>query len=187
MRLGFFSSSIVVLASLALGCEEPVPPTPQGAFVVNFQQTPGCPHKSHQSVMGSISATERTTLLVDGIKNADITCTVKGADLGPFSVDASIVFEGTEQLYVNVAKIDSKATEAMPAQGNVAFSSFITGEPFSSNQPCNFFIAPAGPSGKGQGVAPGTAWLSFSCPSLVESNNTCALAESYFIVENCTP
>jgi len=187
MRLAFFSSSIFVLATFALGCEEPVPPTPQGAFVVNFQDTgAACPHKSHQSIMGAVTATDRVTLLVDGINGADISCTVKGGDLGPFSVQANIVFEGTELLTLDIEKIDSKASAAMPAQGNVGFSSSVTGgDFFGSNQPCEFFLSPPGPSGTGQGVKAGSAWLSFSCPSMVESNNTCALAESYVVVENC--
>ncbi len=183
MRLGFFSCSILVLATFALGCDEPVPPTPQGAFQVNFVD-PGvdCPHMSHKSTMGTVSQTERTTVLVDGVKEASVACLVSGSGLGPFKLDASLSFEGTEKLQFNVAAIDSKATEAAPAKGNVGFSSLITGKSFSSDQPCDFYIE----SGGGEAVKPGAAWLSFKCPSLVESISTCSLGESYVLIENCT-
>lgn len=188
MRLGFFSCSIFVLATLALGCDEPVPPTPQGAFQVNFFDTgPMCPHKNHKSVMGVLSQTERTTVAVDGVKAAEVGCTVSGDTLGPFTIKANLEFEGTETLTISVDKIDSKATDAAPAQGTVGFASSVTGgDFFGSNQPCDFYIEAAGPSGVGEGVKPGAAWLSFKCPSIVQSTDTCALNESYVLVENCT-
>ena len=95
-------------------------------------------------------------------------------------------FEGTEVLTVAINQIDSKATDAAPAKGSVGYSSAVTaGDFFGSNEPCDFYIEAAGPSGIGQGVKPGSAWLSFRCPSMVESNNTCALNESYLLIENC--
>jgi hypothetical protein len=187
MRLAFLSCSILVLATFALGCEEPVPPTPQGAFLVNFNDLgTECPHKNHQSVMGVITDVNRTTVAVDGIKGADVTCKVSGADLGPFSVTADMSFEGTEVLSLSINQIDSKATDVAPAKGSVGFSSAVTGgDFFGSSEPCDFYIEPAGPSGIGEGVKPGSAWLSFKCPAMVESNNTCALTESYVLIENC--
>lgn len=188
MRLAILSCSTLVLATFALGCEDPVPPTPQGAFMVNFFDTGAeCPHKSHQSAMGVLSSIDRTTIAVDGVKGASVTCSVKGPDLGPFSIEAAYDFEGTEILNVSISKIDSKATEDAPAQGLVGFSSSITGgDFFGSSEPCEFYIEPAGPSGIGEGVKPGSAWLSFKCPTIVESNNTCAINESYVLMENCT-
>jgi len=187
MRLGFFSASIFVLATFALGCEEPIPPTPQGAFAVNFTDTGvDCPHKSHQSAMGIITATDRKEIAVDGVKEAEIDCTVSGAALGPFEISALMRFTGTEVLSVTVPSIDAKATEAAPAKGSVSFKSSITGDVFGSSDPCDFYIEPAGPTGAGEGVKPGAAWLSFKCPTMVESMSTCGLSESYVIIENCT-
>jgi len=187
MRLALLSCSILVLATFGLGCEDPVPPTPQGAFLVNFFDSgASCPHKNHQSVMGIISAIDRTTIAVDGVDEANVTCSVKGAESGPFSVEAAMSFEGTELLNISISKMDSKATEAAPSKGSVGFSSAITGDFFGSDQPCDFYIEAAGPSGIGEGVKPGAAWLSFKCPSMVESNNSCALTESYVLMENCT-
>jgi hypothetical protein len=188
MRLGFFSCSTFVLATFALGCDEPIPPTPQGAFLVNFFDTGAmCPHKSHQSMMGVLNQTDRTTVAVDGVKTAEVSCSVVGGTLGPFAVEASLTFDGTESLTVSVKNIDSKATDIAPAQGSVGYSSSVTGGNFfGSNQPCDFYIEAAGPSGIGEGVKPGSAWLSFKCPSIVESNNTCSLNESYVLMENCT-
>jgi hypothetical protein len=181
MRLGFFSCSIVVLGTFALGCDEPLPPTPQGAFLVNFVD-PGidCPHMSHKSVMGTVSQTARTTVAVDGVQGAEVACSVIGPDLGSVKIDATLKIGGTEILTFNVASIDSKATEAMPAKGYVGFSSVTTGDFFSSDQPCDFYIEPGG-----EAVKPGAAWVSFKCPSMVESTNICALAESYVLIENC--
>jgi len=186
MRLGFFSCSILVLGTFALGCEEPVPPTPQGGFQVNFVDTGAeCPHKSHQSVMGIISQSARTQIAIDGVKGAEIACTVSGKDLGPYTIDANMTFEGTEVLTISVPKIDGKATEAAPAQGSVGFSSAVTGgDFFSSDKPCDFYIEAGGPAGS-EGVKPASAWLSFKCPSIVESNTTCGLGESYVLIENC--
>lgn len=186
MRLGFFSSSILVLATFALGCEEPLPPTPQGAFAVNFSDTGAdCTLKSHQSAMGIITATERKQIAVDLVKEAEIDCSVIGTGLGPFQVSATMRFEGTEFLSVSVPSIDAKATEATPAQGSVGFKSFVTAKLFGSSEPCDFYIEPAGPTGVGEGVKPGAAWLSFSCPTIVESMTTCGIAESYILMENC--
>jgi hypothetical protein len=188
MRLGFFSSSVLVLATFALGCEEPIPPTPQGAFQVNFLDTGAeCPHKSHQSAMGILTEVNRTEIAIDLIKGAEVSCTVSGPDLGPFKVSADMTFDGTEVLTVSIPKIDSKATEMAPAEGSVGFASAITGgDFFGSSGPCQFYIEPAGPSGVGEGVKPGAAWLSFKCDTLVESNNSCALNESYILIENCS-
>lgn len=188
MRLGFLLCSTVVLASFALGCEEPVPPTPTGAFLVNFLDTgAACPQKTHSSTMGVITATAKTTLAVDGVKEADIACSVKGAAAGPFAVEANMTFQGTEILTISVPKIDGKATDVMPAQGSIGFASSITaGDFYSSDQPCDFYIEPAGPSGIGEGLKPGSAWLSFKCPSIVESNSNCGINESYVYIENCS-
>lgn len=186
MRLGFFSSSIIVLATFALGCEEPIPPTPQGAFAVNFSDTGAdCTLKSHQSAMGIITATNRTEIAVDGVKEAEVDCSVIGADLGPFKVSATMRYEGTEFLNVSIPSIDAKATEATPAQGSVGFKSSVTAKLFGSSEPCDFYIEPAGPTGVGEGVKPGAAWLSFKCPTIVESMTTCGLAESHVLMENC--
>lgn len=183
MRLGFFSCSILVLATCTLGCEETVPPIPQGAFLVNFVDSGAdCPHMSHKGVMGVVSQTARTTVLVNNVQGAEVACSVTGKDLGPFKIDANLKFSGTEILTFNVASIDSKATEAAPAKGNVGFASIVTGDFFSSQMPCDFYIEPGG----GEAVKPGAAWLSFKCPNMVESNNTCSLNESYVLVENCT-
>ena len=187
MRLGFFSSSVLVLATFALGCEEPVPISAQGAFAVNFSDTGvDCPHKSHQSAMGIINATDRTQIAVDAVKEAEIKCTVSGPTLGPFKVSSEMRFEGTEVLIVSIPSIDAKATEATPAKGSVGFKSSVTVDFFGTSDPCDFYIEPAGPSGQGEGVKPGAAWLSFKCPTIVESMNSCGLNESYVLMENCT-
>jgi hypothetical protein len=188
MRLGFFSCSTFVLATFAIGCDEPLPPTPNGAFLVNFFDTGAeCPHKSHQGILGVISQTARTTVAVDGIKGAEVGCSVKGPATGPFSIAGDFTFNGTEILTISINAIDGKATEAAPAKGSVGFASAITGGNFfGSNEPCDFYIEAAGTSGVGEGVKPGSAWLSFKCPSMVESNNVCSLNESYVLMENCT-
>ena len=159
MRLGFFSCSIFVLATFALGCDEPVPPTPQGAFLVNFNDLgANCPHKTHQSMMGVINQINRTTVAVNGVNGAEVLCSVKGKPLGPFSIEANLTFDSTETLTVSVNQIDSKATDVAPAHGSIGFASSETGSNFfGSNQPCDFYIEAAGPSGIGEGVKPGSA------------------------------
>ncbi len=187
MRLAFFSCSTFVLATFALGCDEPIPPTPTGAFLVNFTDTgAACTHASHQIRLGVINKTERTTVAVDGVNGAAVTCTVSGKTLGPFSINADLKADGGDTIAISVNQIDSKATAAAPAKGTVVFASSDTaGDLFSSNEPCDFYIEAAGPSGIGQKVEPGSAWLSFKCPSIVQGTEPCALNESYVVIENC--
>jgi len=68
-----------------------------------------------------------------------------------------------------------------PAVGSVSFFSIKTaGDAFSSPE-CNFFFK----EGTGEGVTAGKIWVSFECPSVVESTRTCGLSESHILLENC--
>lgn len=150
-----------------------------------FDNGQACAHKSHQGKMGDIGETERTSIMLDRVGGAEITCSVTGESLGPFSVSATLNLGNVDILQIDIDKIDGKATEAAPAKGSVAYSSSITASSYGATDPCDFYIEPAGPSGVGEGVQPGAAWLSFKCPTIVSGMSTCVMNESYVLVENC--
>jgi len=169
------------LLAFASGCGEEIPPTPQAAFAVNFQDSGAeCPHKSHTTDVGMISGAARTTVLVDGVNGADISCTVSGA--GPFSVNAKVIV-GADGLVITVPAITTGAKKDAPATGGVSFFSATTLKSFNSasDTPCSFYFLDGTP----EGVAPGKAWMAFTCPKMIESMSTCAIGESYVILENC--
>jgi hypothetical protein len=170
------------LLATAFGCSDAIPPTPQGAFLVNFTDNGAeCPHKSHKGEAGVVSEIARTTVIVDGTNGADISCSVTGS--GTFAIKGTVIV-GTDGMNVNVPAINPSATMASPATGQLSYFSFVTaGDAYSSPEdtPCNFYFK----SGTPEGVAAGKVWMSFSCPTVVESNSTCAISESILILENC--
>ncbi|MRG98124.1 hypothetical protein [Polyangium spumosum] len=178
LRVACLAFPLVALALLG-GCSDPVPPTPQGAFSVQFSDTGvDCSIASHRSEAGDIDASKRTTVLVDGVEGASVTCSVSGT--GPFDVSAKIFF-GSDGINLSIPAINVGATEMSPATGALSFFSDRTaGDAFSSSQ-CNFYFK----EGTGQGVAAGKLWVSFACPEVVESQNKCGITESHVIIENC--
>lgn len=50
------------------------------------------------------------------------------------------------------------------------------------DHPCDFYFRD-----KPEGIASGKIWVAFKCPQVIaEGQDTCALAESYALFENCT-
>ncbi|MDC0747678.1 hypothetical protein [Polyangium mundeleinium] len=178
LRAACLAFPLVAFALLG-GCSDPVPPTPQGAFNVQFSKTGAtCPIASHKSEIGTISASTKTAVVIDGVEGATVTCSVSGA--GPFSVSAQLRL-GSDGINLSIPAINVGATEASPATGSLAFFSDRTaGDAFSSSK-CNFYFK----EGTGEGIASGKIWVSFVCPEVVESTNTCGIAESHLILENC--
>jgi hypothetical protein len=180
----------VAIASTSAGCSDPVPPTPQGAWKVNFSQTPNaakCRVMGHSANIGGISETARTAVIPSGGQAiADsgeapvtVTCTVAGA--GPFYVEGS-VNQGARGLEVAISKIDASARESSPAIGSVSYVDEHTVASYRSTE-CKFYFE----EGRTR-IAPGQVWLSFSCPEISAASTlaaTCGLSESYVIFENC--
>ncbi|EYF01829.1 hypothetical protein [Chondromyces apiculatus] len=176
-----------VLSLLVCGCSDPVPPTPRGGFDVNWVDSPveECPIRSHRAQVGSPTATDPGTKLVDGEEGAEIECSVTGA--GPFKVSASAV-QGANILRLNIPSISPSASQAAPASGSVNFrSAELTSGSVSSDStvPCTFWF-PDGRS-EDQRVTGGKIWVAFECSRMLTPpmNNPCKISESYALFENC--
>jgi len=173
--------TIIPFAAFALlgGCSDPVPPTPQGAFQVNFADSGAtCNIASHRTEVGVVDSTKKTTVVVDGVEGADVQCKVSGA--GPFTVSARVVL-GADLLNISIPAINAGSTVDNPAKGGAAFTSFKTGGAYGSQADgCDFYFK----DGTGEGVAAGKLWVSFKCAEVI-GDYTCAIAESHVILENC--
>lgn len=178
LRVACLAFPLVAFALLG-GCSDPVPPTPQGAFNIQFTDTGvDCPIASHRSEVGTISDSKKTAVVIDGVEGATVSCSVSGA--GPFNVSAKIVL-GSDGITLSIPAINAGATQMSPAAGSLSFFSDRTaGDAFSSSK-CNFYFK----EGTGEGVAGGKLWVSFVCPEVIESTNKCGLSESHLILENC--
>jgi len=180
MRALGFALSLCTLACLG-GCSDPIPPTAKGGMLVNFQDTGAtCPNKSHKGVVGTITGTELTTMIVDGQKvgnsTADITCRVSGA----FSVSGSLLL-GTDGIQINVPAITATATKDSPAKGSVSFFSFDTAGNTYASSDCDFYFV----SGTPQGIKAGEVFMAFSCAKVLNEMSDCAIAESYVSLGSC--
>ena len=175
-----------VLSLLACGCSDPVPPTPRGGFDVHWVDSPPeeCPIRSHRAQVGSPTATEPGTKLVDGEEGAEIECAVTGA--GPFKVSASAV-QGANILRLNIPSISPSASRAAPASGSVNYrSAELSSGSVSSDSavPCTFWFPDDRP--EDQRVNGGKIWVAFECSRmLTPSMGTCTISESYALFENC--
>jgi hypothetical protein len=182
MRLVRLALPLVAVAGLA-ACGDPVPPTPQAAYFVNFSD-PGatCPQNSHQSELGVVDAKTRTGLVVDGTNDTQVRCTVSGS--GSFAVDARAT--RADSLTISIPSISASATQAAPATGKVGYSSAETaGNQYAppTDMPCQFYFQPGTP----QSVAAGKLWVTFQCPQVIDGNgNQCRITESVALFENCT-
>lgn len=188
VRFAFAFLTPVVIASLSAGCGDPVPPTQQGAWNVNFLQSDAskCRIIGHNASIGAISATQKTSVVADGGQTVadggdpavQVICTVAGA--GPFYVDGS-VNRGARGLQIVIPKIDASARESSPALGSASYVDETTVTSYGSDK-CQFYFEE-----EGARIAPGQVWLSFKCPEIVGRSlgAHCGLAESYAIFENC--
>lgn len=182
MRLSHLGFVPVALATV-VGCSDPVPPTPRGAFTVSFAD-PGidCSIGPHNAQVGSVLMDRKDKVVVDGTEDARIDCTVTPAGSG-FKVSAS-ARQKDKGLFLEVPSISPGATEETPATGGLSYSSATTADAFnnSDDEPCQFYFIP----GTGEGVSAGKVWLAFKCPTVVSDGNECAIAQSFAIFENCS-
>lgn len=184
-RTGVFSA-LGLVALLSLGCSDPVPPTPRGAWVIYFESPSSteCPILGFTAKMGDVTDRTKTKEYVDGEGTASVDCTVSGS--GSFSVTAQAAqTETAVGMTMSIGNIAATATSAMPAIGSVSFSSEESGGEYISpvtGEPCNFYFI----EGSGEGVAAGKIWVAFECPKMqLDQATGCRIRESYAIFENC--
>lgn len=188
MRFSRLALALAVLSTSALAvfaaaCSDPVPPTPQGAWVAQLVHSKTeCSIIGHSAQVGSVSSNSKDKVLVNGgVEGAEVSCQVTGT--GSFAVDGTATLDG-KGVSISIPKIDANATKEAPAPGSVNYASAETAGAYSSptDMPCNFYFLP----NTGEGVASGRIWVAFSCPTVIKAMSTCSLAESFAIFENCT-
>lgn len=182
-RLGFVPV-LGLLPLLGFGCSDPSPPTPRGAYFMNFAKLgASCNAQSHSEALGEVSQASRLRVVTDGQESAEIDCSVTGSGTFKVSARARNNQEATE-IRVNIPSISPSATQEEPATGSISFSSAETaGKPFVSDpeNPCQFWFVPESE----QGVSPGEIWVAFECPSMKESQYTCALRRGALAFDGC--
>lgn len=180
-RLGFVPV-LGLLPLLGLGCSGAEPPTPRGAYTMNFAD-PGadCSAPGHRAILGDVSSAQKVRLVTDGEDDASVDCSVSGS--GTFSVSA-VAKNPAEaaEIHVKIDAISPAATHDAPATGSISFSSARTGgQTFYSDTatPCNFWF-----EGK-QGVDAGKIWVGFECPAMLNEGEICQLRLGVLAFDSC--
>ncbi len=140
-----------------------------------------------QDSLGTVSATSPGTPLANGATAADgtpvhVECSVSGTSTFAVSGLAENV---AATLSITIPSITVDATESNPAMGTVTFQSALHTSDDAYSGSCSFYF-----KGDGQTVASGKIWGAFSCAAVLDEGgqgDTCAIAESYFVFENCAP
>src|SRR5262245_10015237 len=110
MRFRLASSLLVVPAAAVLfaACGSSPPPPARGAYSVSFKKNGmDCIVESHNGAAGEVAANSKNALVVNGVDDAEVECSVKGG--GTFAVDASIYLNGN-YLAISVPSIKAGAT-----------------------------------------------------------------------------
>jgi hypothetical protein len=179
-------SVAAALATLAAGCSEPVPPSPDGAFyLATTQDDPlACHVAGHADQVGTIDSTERSNVVTDGMNGTSVVCAVSSTSSDmmspPFKVHAKIddLANSANYLEFRIDSISPSNKMGSPAVGTLTFSDPRTaGEPYGGN--CNFYFEGS------EGIDAGKIWVSFECDALSQGMSTCPLHQGYAILENC--
>lgn len=185
MRLAPVALFAAALAAPALGCNSPVPATPDTAWVLNLSGGGAmCNLGNSVGLMGDINDTTIQTRVNDGaaskMGNASVTCTVSPSGAG-FNVQAS-ASQGGFTVNFSIPELDASASQATPAMGEVSYESAATATPYSGA--CKFYF-----TNKAQGVSAGKVWAVYSCDGITNAQasppSTCGVGVSYFAFENC--
>ncbi len=194
LRLAFFGSSLFVLGASALGCNDPVPPTPKGAVSMKLStivptlkdaegNAIGCTIGGSELKMGVVDGNAHTS--VDEEQGAyKVVCRV-AAD-GSFTASLSGPRTSTTQLSFD---IEGKATQGGDVQGTqVSFGDSQFGA-YKSNPATSCTVSLSTASGDNAlAVTSGRIWGKFTCPrlSVLDATDTSSCATvGYFVFENC--
>jgi hypothetical protein len=170
----------------ATGCSDPPPPVPEGAWSINFQPLEdftSCSIQQHVIGVGMVSDIKQTKLVADATSGAAVSCSVTGDS--KFEVRAEASQMGTK-LQLSVDNLVKSATPDAPVLGTLSYVSSTTGKPYITDRdsPCQFYFVP----NSGEAVAPGSVWVAFKCPKLIENGgmSTCQITDGYASFKNCT-
>jgi len=176
----------VLTAALFLaGCSDGVGPAAIGAYEVTFGQgqTGACGLGPHSAQVGSITDTDKQDLQKDGENLVEMSCLVTGEGSG-FRVAGQIDDNKNNLLVFDIPNLDTGATRDTPSLGSVQYQSADTQTVYTSPQdaPCEFFLEGS------ETVQDGAIWVSFRCPTVINSTSTCELGPMFpnvLIMENC--
>jgi hypothetical protein len=180
----------LLLAGVTMGCDDPVPPSAQGAVKYSIADSASktCSFKVSNAGLGSVDATAHTSI-VNGDNDALVTCRVVQSG-NTYNLTASIKQNGDSFSVsgdITPGQASSLTVQLYPSVSKNIYSS-------SPDSPCTVSVGGADTS---LGIGPGRIWASFSCPLLVQQGSmdapSCAVAQSnsktapggYFVFENC--
>ena len=180
IRFVFASACLAIPAIAALGCSDPVPLIPRGAWSLTFQDTGSdCNVSNHPANVGTVGSDGEVEYKSNGTDNAEVECTVEPSG-GAFAVSATVRFGG-QYLSMNVPKLKSSATLEEPSTGSLEFATGKSVSIYGSDE-CIFYFV----KDNGQEISEGRVWGSFQCPAVSgEQGDVCAVQQGYFAFENC--
>jgi len=160
-----FKVALLSVGALAVGCDDPVPPSAQGAVKYRLGRKPSglaCSASAPSETIGSINITDlnASAPLVDGEGANKISCRIKqngaaynvnlNAKQGPniFALSGVVTPGQTSPVTVNVTADSIKAS----------YSS-------SSEMPCELKVDGTTPAGLG--ISPGKIRAIFDCPDMI--------------------
>ncbi len=180
MRFFAFALVAAAIPVLAAGCSDPVPETADAAWYVSTTQTSTCKIAGHQTSLGEVNATQKISVVTDGVMGNSVSCSVTGS--GTFAVDATAAntTQGV-QLQIFIPAITPSATKDNPAKGSVSYLSPKTATTYAGGS-CDFFFI-----NKPETVAAGKIWVAFTCDEITAGSamSTCAIVEGYALFESC--
>jgi hypothetical protein len=183
----------LLLSGLTMGCDDPVPPSAQGAvkYSIADSKNKTCSFKVTNTGIGGVDETTHTSV-INGDNDALVTCQVT-QEGNSYNVSASIKQNGDSFSVsgtVTPGQTSSLTVQVYPSISKNIYSS-------SPDQPCTATVVGTTPGKSSLGVGPGRIWASFSCPLLVQQGSmdapSCAVAQTnsmtapggYFVFENC--
>jgi hypothetical protein len=181
MRADILRLASGLLGSLSLvlvGCEDPPPPTPAGAFALQFRAGGSCGPETHNEGIGQVGRIGDPDLVSNGANDALVECTVEKAGAG-FNVTARL--KDVTNLTLSVKGLSAEnADEATAATGSISYSSPDTSaEPYASAD-CKFWV-----DAQEQYVKAGAAWFSFICEEVTGDGDTCEVDNGFVALKNC--
>jgi hypothetical protein len=180
------AGAAALLASAFAGCSQPAPRIPEGAWYLRFDDAGlMCDPGPHEADIGEVSSANRTTLVEDDETFEELVVTVYCSVVdkeGTFSLNAGASTPNGTGLTLIVNELSPTATKDNPSIGSVSYRHAVetAGVPYSSSM-CNFYFA----DGTGQGVQPGTVWVSFDCPTVSSAPNDCTIPDGVAAFEQC--
>jgi len=176
------ASGVFALTSyVAVGCASPPAPIPTGAWSVQFVRSdPTCVINNHNTTVGMVDATGATQVVTDGVKGAEVICSVLKTGNG-FNIDGHVL-NGGSNLSIQVNGLTPGATTMAPVQGIASYISSATQNVFTSpaSKLCNFYF-----TDPKQTVTPGNVFVSFDCPEVDNGMQKCGISAGIIKMSNC--